>query len=291
MSEEKSSPIGIIVVVAVIAVVAAFFVGKSGGSNGDQTAGKQEQPTNGSDTNKTTPPPEPPKPEKPAEPKEPAFVKEGLVAYYPFNGNAEDESGNGFHITKMPAWSEDRNGHLKSAAMSDGNFPLSSPDVTLGADGYSAVFWVKFTKFEIVPNYDEPRMLLHGSWDSRKRGMWSIAVFPGGRIALAIMDKNNRQKTLWGESSLGDGNWHCLAFSCGKKEAVMYLNGSFNAKIPIELTELTAPILIGGDLRSHKMKSNQAGSIDDVRIYNRALSAEEVKALYEFEKPKEKGEK
>ena len=27
--------------------------------------------------------------------KEPEFLKEGLVAYYPFNGNANDESGNG----------------------------------------------------------------------------------------------------------------------------------------------------------------------------------------------------
>jgi hypothetical protein len=30
------------------------------------------------------------------------------------------------------------------------------------------------------------------------------------------------------------------------------------------------------------------GSIDDVRIYNRALSAAEVKALYDLEKPKTK---
>jgi len=30
------------------------------------------------------------------------------------------------------------------------------------------------------------------------------------------------------------------------------------------------------------------GSIDNVRIYNRALSAEEVKALYDLEKPKVK---
>ena len=27
--------------------------------------------------------------------KEPDFLKEGLVAYYPFNGSAKDESGNG----------------------------------------------------------------------------------------------------------------------------------------------------------------------------------------------------
>ena len=29
------------------------------------------------------------------------------------------------------------------------------------------------------------------------------------------------------------------------------------------------------------------GLIDDVRIYNRALSEEQVKALYDWEKPKE----
>lgn len=29
------------------------------------------------------------------------------------------------------------------------------------------------------------------------------------------------------------------------------------------------------------------GKIDDVRIYNRALSEEQVKALYDLEKPKE----
>jgi hypothetical protein len=27
------------------------------------------------------------------------------------------------------------------------------------------------------------------------------------------------------------------------------------------------------------------GNLDDIRIYNRALSAEEVKDLYEYEKP------
>ena len=30
------------------------------------------------------------------------------------------------------------------------------------------------------------------------------------------------------------------------------------------------------------------GSVDEVRIYNRALSDEEVKALYDLEKPKSK---
>ena len=42
---------------------------------------------------------------------------------------------------------------------------------------------------------------------------------------------------------------------------------------------------VGGEFDS---KQALKGSIDDVRIYNRALSAEEVKALYDLEKPKAK---
>ncbi len=44
----------------------------------------------------------------------------------------------------------------------------------------------------------------------------------------------------------------------------------------------------GGVLNIGKMISKAEyfnGSLDDVRIYNRALSEAEVKALYEYEKP------
>ena len=34
-------------------------------------------------------------PKEETTPEEPEFLKQGLVAYYPFNGNAKDENGNG----------------------------------------------------------------------------------------------------------------------------------------------------------------------------------------------------
>jgi hypothetical protein len=43
-------------------------------------------------------------------------------------------------------------------------------------------------------------------------------------------------------------------------------------------------LLIGGNW--HPARSMFRGKIDDIRIYNRALSEAEVKELYEFEKPK-----
>ena len=103
MSEEKQTPIGLIVgIVAVVAVV-AFVVGK--GSGKDQQASK------------------PTEPEKPAEPQEPAFMKEGLVTYYPFNGDAKDESGNGNDgkATDVEYVKEDSGVGGKAAKFSEGS--------------------------------------------------------------------------------------------------------------------------------------------------------------------------
>ena len=52
---------------------------------------------------------------------EPAFVKEGLVAYYPFYGNAKDESGNGNDGDVTGATlTGDRHGKPNSAYSFDG---------------------------------------------------------------------------------------------------------------------------------------------------------------------------
>jgi formylglycine-generating enzyme required for sulfatase activity len=50
----------------------------------------------------------------------PASLQEGLVAYYPFNGNAKDESGNGNHVTNPSVvFSSDRHGNLDNALASE----------------------------------------------------------------------------------------------------------------------------------------------------------------------------
>jgi hypothetical protein len=62
-----------------------------------------------------------------------------------------------------------------------------------------------------------------------------------------------------------------------------------NKNAPVKFPELNVPLLIGATCREPSVYQQQfSGSIDDVRIYNRALSAEEVKALYDLEKPKGK---
>jgi len=53
---------------------------------------------------------------------QPAFLKDGLVAYYPFNGNANDESGNGKHgISHEVLNTQDRRNKNSSAFRFNGS--------------------------------------------------------------------------------------------------------------------------------------------------------------------------
>ena len=53
---------------------------------------------------------------RPVVAQQPAFLTNGLVAYYPFNGNATDERGNGNDgIPTAVAATEDRFGNFNSA--------------------------------------------------------------------------------------------------------------------------------------------------------------------------------
>ena len=77
-----------------------------------------------------------------------ADLNEGLVAYYPFNGNANDESGNGHDGTALGATLvDDRFGDADSAYHFDGINDLvvvpDDPDFTVS--DVSIVAWIKTT--------------------------------------------------------------------------------------------------------------------------------------------------
>ena len=103
------------------------------------------------------------------------------------------------------------------------------------------------------------------------------------------------RNTVWGWTHRDDLQSNTQLPSEQKTHMVLVYNGeNFQIFIDGELkgekkvalqTNPAKGIVLGGSTSQHKPF---VGSIDDVRIYNRALSAEEVKALYDLEKPKGK---
>lgn len=66
-------------------------------------------------------------------------------------------------------------------------------------------------------------------------------------------------------------------------DASLYVNGQYNSKVSTSLNLSTNPI---GMIGNWKAGNYWSGTMDDVRIYNRALSESEIKSLYDTYNPK-----
>jgi len=218
----------------------------------------------------------------------------GLVGYYPFNGNAKDESGNRNHGDPMngPELSIDRYGNPESAFKFDGDDDFvdfgDRPNFDFGQGDFALCLWV------------------HGSASDGGNIYWLIGKYKQGNkpgYGLGIKSQGNSPYAhIWdsgeggwtdvrGSKDLIDGQWHHVSVVYDRDaNLVIYVDGK-----PAAITDATEEsgsvdnnqsLTIGK--QAHGPHWPFKGSIDDVRIYNRALSAKEVKALYDLEKPKGK---
>ncbi|MFZ3077798.1 MAG: LamG domain-containing protein [Candidatus Aenigmatarchaeota archaeon] len=74
-----------------------------------------------------------------------------------------------------------------------------------------------------------------------------------------------------------DTGWYHIANSSG----TLYVNGAAGSGQKIFVTNASGNVVIGKDVSGNYFN----GTIDEVRIYNRTLSAEEIKALYNYTRP------
>ena len=219
---------------------------------------------------------------------QPAFLKEGLVAYYPFNGNANDESGN----RKNPSNVQD--GFTANAfgfASSAFSFVKSNERITIPNDP--------------VFNLNSQGEFTIGIW-ARREGDSAFTFLvnkggPGGALkwTMCIGDYRAGVPNHPGKPCISfawqpgvvwvvsdgfdwDSNWHHYVVTCKNGNFSFFMDGKSigrafnNSPIPAN----SEPLRLG---RSGDDEGLFKGSIDETRIYNRALSDTEVKALYEYE--------
>jgi len=206
---------------------------------------------------------------------------DGLIAYYPFNGNANDESGNGYDgIVDGATVAEDRYGNSASSYGFDGiNDYVSSP-IDMGSifdvgDAITFSLWMNSGHTNL--NYYD--FILGG-------------VPGGGPIFFASVKEGDQGKIrvrLYGgghgisDSSVLDGNWHHIVWGVDSSGIpFFYVDGVIQSSPPsigsyTGETELVFGSRLDGSL---PFKDFYTGYIDDIRIYDRGLSNGDVQILY-----------
>ena len=223
-------------------------------------------------------------------------LKDGLVAYYPFNGNAKDASGNENHGDVSQNFKgfnnqlADRFGAANSVASFDG---LS--DVVIGhAPSLSFSSQLTISVWLANPGMNtRGGLICNGPRANNTQGFtWGLCVGPEGDSAhcFLLWDGNGSNKDFFvrvrGWKIPDRKMWNHVSAVYDGTFATVYVNGQMHASVRTKGESIGPskhPITIG--MVDH---NSYGGQIDDLRIYNRALSAKEVKALYDLEKPKTK---
>jgi hypothetical protein len=217
----------------------------------------------------------------------PKFNK-GLVAYYPFNGNANDATGNGNNGTVVgSALTNDRHGNAASAYSFDGISNHISLNNKIGNFGKA-----DFTLSSWALKLDQTEGPVIGKRNSEGRGtMLILYSHPGYEISSEWKSVNSGSKSTIQNSSATryettDRWFHVLLRRSGNN-LDLYFNGELiDSDVTPKINNINNPAVteIGARYKRGAICAFWRGKIDDVRIYNRALSEAEVKALYALEK-------
>ncbi|MBI3194932.1 MAG: T9SS type A sorting domain-containing protein [Ignavibacteriae bacterium] len=202
----------------------------------------------------------------------------GLIAYYPFNGNANDESGNGNNgVVNGATLTTDKFGNASSAYSFDGiSDYISLTDNTglqFGTTDITVCTWVKTS--QTSPG---GRIMCRGECNG-SQGWQFTTDNPGTVIGL---NQGGGGATYFRSSKIiNDDAWHFLVWSRRSGFIKIFVDGVANGdsgSFPQSLTNESSSLKIGkGD---SPCDYPFQGLIDDIRIYNRALSQEEVENLY-----------
>ncbi len=205
----------------------------------------------------------------------------GLIAYYPFSGNAGDSSGNGNHGTVSGAiLTTDRKGKAASA------YYFSNAAITVPhtaslnlPSNFTIASWVKLDDI-VAPNTVQMIFSKHtGTLDGYAYGVWGS---PGGQVNFQANPdySDNTYPGIGGIVSAA--SWIHLAVtfnSDGAGELKYYLNGNLVSSKVIPFTPIpnTRDLAIGYQSNSVGVKGTFfKGALDELMIFNRTLSPLEI---------------
>jgi hypothetical protein len=224
-------------------------------------------------------------------------AQEGLIAYYPFNGNGNDESNNSNDlIVKGPTLIADRFNKPDSAYRFDGHddYMLIPYNAGLRPPSFAATVWIKVEKLPEVGKY-----ILTTSADTKTPPYdpFRLRLKVSGKIEARYEgDNDSIQLVLDSNSMVKLGKWHFIATCYDEQngDAVLYFDGKLevesNAPMTLDTNDYDA--VIGAGMTASGLVDTTTffrGCIDDIRLFNRGLSRAEIHSFFvEGTKPTKK---
>lgn len=201
----------------------------------------------------------------------------GLVGYWPLNGDTKDYSGNSNHGINNNAIVVQGLRNRKCYSFNGTNAWINCGNAKLLANNQiSLSCWCYFNDL--------------GAWKGIitkgiNSGAYGIQLDRNGNNRLQFTGIYTSSQWVIGTTTLTTGNWYHLVATYSNRNVKLYVNGveDISATVEWDIVDNNENLSIGCDFPGGD--EYHCGLLQDVRIYNRALTAKEIKTLYNLYAP------
>jgi len=220
-----------------------------------------------------------------------ASIVDGLVAYYPFSGNANDESGNQNHgALGDPTLTADRFGNPNSAYFFDGStltdYILVKDSPSLHLTNASFSVWIR-------PQTPPPDGYIFSKDFGNGGTCFHLVIEQNGLVPDFWVNQwgNQGEHVRWPDG-LANNLWYNIAGTYDGQDIRLYVDGVLRNTTHYTgglNTDNGKPLVIGQKNYLSKPPSQPdypfTGEIDELRVYNRALNQAEITEIYNIPEP------
>jgi hypothetical protein len=207
------------------------------------------------------------------------------VTSFAFSGNLKDQSPNQSHGEGHALWSfgTDRFGRpneaLSLSTDSPGYISVRNPKFPSGVSQRTISLWFQANPerfFQTGPNSRAAALLSFGPWNASQPGLVMFLSYENQTNLVPSASAEPTGNYVFGVRR-PDNQWHHLVFTYANRTGNLYFDGALLKSGDIPVETYTEELQIG---REHGGWRQFDGLLDDIRIYNRTVSGEEVRALY-----------
>lgn len=218
-------------------------------------------------------------------------LKRGLIAYYPFNGNANDESGNnknGVLVNGTSFSTDAKNTENKAASFDGGDDYIRISDQS----SYFARDKMTFAlQFNLRSVNVRSSLFSKSGWNTPSAVSYGVGISQDNQPVLefSVADPTDCS-TIWlyntysatrSTTPLQSNRWMHLAVVYNYGLEIIYINGQYNSARVSNYSSLkrcdVADLKIGAWWKDDIVSIE--GKIDEFRIYDRVLAENEIEKL------------
>lgn len=153
-----------------------------------------------------------------------------------------------------------------------------------GGEDFTLAFWFRASKPQLIQYVMTKRAAC------QPVPMWEVRCEPGGQVSFVIagMHPDFKMLHLPSRGIAADDTWHHVVITRNGRKVALHLDGKPDVEDETEMvynTSNDAPLRLGTGVCAGQAGSTHfTGQLDELRVFNRALKAEEVEALFSADK-------